>query len=63
VGRRPGGLLGLRTEYIGIMYEGLLDYELKRVPADSPTVVLALGKEPVLPLSLLEGLSTPTCGT
>ncbi len=47
----------LRTEYIGIMYEGLLDYELKRVPPDSPMAILALGKEPVLPLTLLEGLS------
>ena len=27
------------------------------MPAESPTVILALGKEPVLPLSLLEGLS------
>jgi len=53
----PVDFSDLRTEYIGIMYEGLLDYELKRVPADSPTVVLALGKEPVLPLTLLENLS------
>ena len=53
----PVDFSDLRTEYIGIMYEGLLDYELKRVPAESPTVVLALGKEPVLPLSLLESLS------
>lgn len=53
----PVDFSDLRTEYIGIMYEGLLDYELKRVPADSPMVLLGLGKEPVLPLSLLEGLS------
>ncbi len=53
----PVDFSDLRTEYIGIMYEGLLDYELKRVPAESPMVILALGKEPVLPLSLLESLS------
>lgn len=51
----PVDFSGLRTEYIGIMYQGLLDYELRRVGAE-PMVVLGIGSEPVLPLSLLEGL-------
>ncbi len=45
----------LRTEFIGIMYEGLLDFELHATP--QPMVVLNLGKEPVLPLDLLEAKS------
>lgn len=44
----------LRTEYIGMMYEGLLDYELKS--SDQVMVFLKLGMEPVLPLDLLESL-------
>ncbi|MFZ5827169.1 MAG: Eco57I restriction-modification methylase domain-containing protein [Bacillota bacterium] len=51
----PVDFSDLRTEYIGIMYQGLLDYELRRV-GDDPMVVLGIGSEPVLPLSLLEGL-------
>jgi hypothetical protein len=45
----------LRTEYIGILYEGLLDYRLKS--ADSVVVFLNLGLQPVLPLDILEGMS------
>ena len=45
----------LRTEFIGIIYEGLLDYKLKR-SADSPQVFLNIGAEPVLPLDRLEGM-------
>jgi len=44
----------LRTEYIGMMYEGLLDYELKRVSADDPRIILNIGDQPILSLSLLE---------
>ena len=44
----------LRTEYIGMMYEGLLDYELKRVPANDPKVILNIGDQPILSLSLLD---------
>lgn len=51
----PVDFSDLRTEYIGIMYQGLLDYELRRVGQDL-IVVLGIGSEPVLPLSLLEGL-------
>jgi len=44
----------MRTEYIGMMYEGLLDYELKKVEQDDPKVILAIGNQPILPLKLLE---------
>ncbi len=43
----------LSSEYIGILYEGLLDFELRRV-VDDPVVFLNLGDEPALPLSRLE---------
>ena len=46
----------LSSEYIGILYEGLLDYQLKRAAPDDPVVFLKLGDEPALPLSRLEGL-------
>ena len=46
----------LRTEYIGIVYEGLLDYELRRAPADDPIVFLNVGRQPALPLSRLDAL-------
>lgn len=46
----------LRTEYIGIVYEGLLDYELRRAPPDDPIVVLDVGRQPSLPLSRLRRL-------
>lgn len=47
----------LRTEYVGIVYEGLLDYELRRAAADDPVVLLNVGREPALPLSRLRELS------
>jgi hypothetical protein len=44
----------LRTEFIGLIYEGLLDYKLKRTDEKiGPQVFLNLGREPVLPLSRL----------
>lgn len=48
----------LSTEFIGILYEGLLDYELQQVPPDSsdPVLFLNLGDQPALPLSRLEAL-------
>ncbi len=46
----------LSTEYIGILYEGLLDYELRAAAEGDPVVFLNLGDEPALPLSRLEGL-------
>jgi hypothetical protein len=42
----------LRTEYIGLMYQGLLDFNLHT--ADQPMIFLNLGQEPVLPLQMLE---------
>ena len=42
----------LRTEYIGLMYQGLLDFNLHTT--DQPMIFLNLGQEPVLPLKMLE---------
>lgn len=54
----PVDFSDLRTEYIGMMYEGLLDYELRQVTEEQKAVVfLNLGQIPALPLSLLESLS------
>src|SRR5215210_1109477 len=47
----------LRTEYVGIVYEGLLDYELRRAGADDPIVLLNVGRQPALPLSRLSELT------
>ena len=52
----PVDFTDLSSEYIGILYEGLLDYELKTAPADSPVVFLATGDQPALPLSRLEAM-------
>lgn len=53
----PVDFADLSSEYLGIIYEGLLDYELKRVDGDDPVVFLAVGNQPALPLSRLESLS------
>lgn len=50
----PVDFSDLSSEYIGILYEGLLDYELRR--AEEPVIFLALGDEPALPLSRLEAM-------
>ena len=52
----PVDFSDLSSEYIGIVYEGLLDYELKTAPAGDPVVFLAVGDRPALPLSRLEGM-------
>ena len=53
----PVDYTDLRTEFIGLIYEGLLDYRLKRTDeAVGPQVFLNLGREPVLPLSRLEDM-------
>jgi hypothetical protein len=44
----------LSTEYIGILYEGLLDFQLRR--ADSPIVFLNLGDQPALPFLQLDAM-------
>lgn len=50
----PVDFTDLRTEYIGIMYEGLLDYELKAT--DQTMVFLNIGQQPILPLEVLENM-------
>ena len=50
----PVDFSDLSSEYIGIVYEGLLDYELKTAPAGDPVVFLSVGDRPALPLSRLE---------
>jgi hypothetical protein len=52
----PVDFSDLSSEYIGVLYEGLLDYELRRAGPDDPYVVLALGDEPTLPLLRLEAM-------
>jgi hypothetical protein len=52
----PVDFSDLSTEYIGILYEGLLDYELQQAPAGDAILFLNLGDQPALPLSRLEGL-------
>ena len=52
--RGPVDFRDLRTEYIGIMYEGLLDFELKS--EDRTMVILNIGQEPVMPLETLQNM-------
>jgi len=53
----PVDFSDLSSEYIGILYEGLLDYELRTAAADDPIVFIAVGNEPALPLARLEAMS------
>jgi hypothetical protein len=53
----PVDFSALSSEYIGILYEGLLDFELKQAADDDPVIFLAVGNEPALTLSQLEGMS------
>ena len=43
----------LDSEYIGILYEGLLDFELRCAVENEPIVFLAVGNQPALPLATL----------
>ena len=52
----PVDFSDLSSEYIGILYEGLLDFELKEAPSGDPVVFLAVGNQPALPLSRLEAM-------
>ena len=53
----PVDFSDLSSEYIGILYEGLLDYELRSVsPAEGAVIFLAVGNEPALPLARLENM-------
>jgi hypothetical protein len=51
----PVDFSDLRTEYIGMIYEGLLDYQLRKVrPDERAIIILNLGIQPALPFSLLD---------
>lgn len=50
----PVDFSALSSEYIGILYEGLLDFELKQAAEDDPVIFLAVGNQPALTLSQLE---------
>jgi hypothetical protein len=52
----PVDFSDLSSEYIGILYEGLLDFELKTAPPGDPVVFLAVGNQPALPLPRLEAM-------
>ena len=53
----PVDYTDLRTEFIGLIYEGLLDYRLQRSDEKiGPLLFLNLGREPVLPLARLEAM-------
>ena len=52
----PVDFSDLSSEYIGVLYEGLLDYELKAAPEDDPVVFLSVGDQAALPLSRLEAM-------
>ena len=52
----PVDFSDLSTEYIGILYQGLLDFELRQADPDEPMIFLNLGDQPVLPLSRLENM-------
>lgn len=52
----PVDFTELTSEYIGILYEGLLDYELHRA-GQQPVVFLGIGDQPALPLDRLEAMT------
>lgn len=53
----PVDFSDLRTEYIGMMYEGLLDYELREATEDDGAILfLNIGDQPALPFNVLENL-------
>ena len=52
----PVDFSDLSSEYLGVLYEGLLDYELKTAPQDDPVLFLTVGNQPALPLSRLDAM-------
>lgn len=56
----PVDFSALSSEYIGILYEGLLDFELKQADANDPVLFLGVGNQPALPLSQLESMDDKT---
>jgi hypothetical protein len=53
----PVDFSDLSSEYIGILYEGLLDFELRQVPKDDAIVFVNIGDQPALPLSRLKDMN------
>ncbi|NLE56061.1 MAG: SAM-dependent DNA methyltransferase, partial [Lentisphaerae bacterium] len=53
----PIDFSSLGNEYIGILFESLLNFELKYAEADNPIVFLNIGDQPALPLPALEQMS------
>jgi len=58
----PVDFSDLSSEYIGILYEGLLDFELRRAPQDDAMIFLNLGDQPALPLKRLDGMPNDELG-
>lgn len=56
----PVNFSALSSEYIGILYEGLLDFELKRASTHDPVIFLGIGNQPALALSQLEQMDDKT---
>lgn len=56
----PVDFSALSSEYIGILYEGLLDFELKQADANDPVIFLGVGNQPALTLSQLESMDDKT---
>lgn len=56
----PVNFSALSSEYIGILYEGLLDFELKRASTGDPVIFLGIGNQPALALSQLEQMDDKT---
>ncbi|MDH5645656.1 MAG: Eco57I restriction-modification methylase domain-containing protein [Candidatus Heimdallarchaeota archaeon] len=53
----------LRTEYVGMIYEGLLDYQIRYVsPEDEAMVIVNLGSEFAFSLRRLEGMNDKELG-
>lgn len=52
----PVDFSDLSSEYVGILYQGLLDFELRRAAASEPMIFLNLGDQPALPLARLEAM-------
>lgn len=53
----PVDFSDLSSEYIGILYEGLLDFELRRAPESDAMVFLNVGDEPALPFARLNEMT------
>ena len=53
----PIDFSSLGNEYIGILFESLLNFELKRADEDNPVIFVNVGDQPALPLDKLEQMS------